>query len=88
MKGNVELLDMYMCIVFALLSLSLLSSSLLSSVSTRKCLACKRFSAMREIRRGRIMIVQLSSVQCEGDPDPGGASIDLKVPLVIKFHEK
>ena len=64
-EGNVELLDMCMCIVFALLSLSLLSSSLLSSVSTRKCLACRRFGAMREIRRGRIMIVQLSSVQCE-----------------------
>ena len=43
---------------------------------------------MRVIRRGRIMIVQLSSVQCEDDPDPSGASIDLKVPLVIKFYEK
>ena len=62
MKGNVELLDMCMCIVFALLSLSLLSS-----VSTRKCLACTRFSAMGEIRRGRIMIVQLSSAQCEDE---------------------
>ena len=63
MKGNIELLDMCICIVFALLS-----SSLLSSVSTRKCLACTKFSAMGEIRRGRIMIVQLSSVQCEEDP--------------------
>ena len=79
MKGNVELLDMCMCIVFALLSLSLLSSSLLSSVSTRKCLACTKFSAMGEIRRGRIMIVQLSSVQCEDDPDPGGAFITLLI---------
>ena len=36
-----------------------------------KLLAWTRFSAMREIIREKIMIVQLSSVQCEDESDPG-----------------